>query len=135
MPEHAGPDLTAHTSLQVAAIRQMTEDRALADWCDTCLRERGIRGIRYFLLNVFAGLGAGFHAFLAYDWDDEDVPAQWVLIFAGTLSTVLIAGFFCFLLFAFIQIRSWWGRGVLLLVILLIVAWNEWDWRRRFPGA
>ncbi len=126
-------DLTPLSNLEVAALHRMTEDRALADRCDACLRERGIRGLRYFFINVFAGLGAGFHAFLAYEWDDEDVPAQWVLVLAGTIVTLLIAGFFGFLLFAFIQIRSWWGRGVFLLVILLIVAWNEWDWRRRFP--
>lgn len=131
MHEIPMPDMSALTSLQVAAIRRMTEDRALADRCDACLRERGVRGIRYFLINVFAGLGAGFEAFLAYDWNDEDVPTQRVLIWMGAIVTLLIAGFFTFMAFAFIQIRSWWGRGVFLLVILLIVAWNEWDWRRR----
>ena len=124
-------DLTTLSILQVAALRRMTEDRALAEQCDSCLRERGVRGIRYFLINRFALLGAAFDAFLAYEWDDEDVPSPRVLIWSGAIVIVLIAAFFAFLAFAFIQIRSWWGRGVLLLVILLIVAWNEWDWRRR----
>ena len=125
------PDLTALTRLQVAAIFRMTADRAVADRCDACLRARGVRGTRYFLFNAFAVLGAGFYAFLAYDWDDEDVPTQRVLIWTGAIAVLLIAGAFAFMAFAFVQIRSWWGRGVLLLVILLIVAWNEWDWRRR----
>ena len=125
------PDVTALSNLRVAAIRRMTDDPAMADRCDACLRERGVRGIQYVLINLFAGLGAGFDAFLVYDWDDEEVPTPRVLIWSGTIVTALIAGFFGFMAFAFIHIRSWWGRGALLLVILLIVAWNEWDWRRR----
>lgn len=126
------PDLTALSNLQVAAIRRMTEDPALADKCDACLRERGVRGIRCFLVNLFAVLGAGGWALLCWEWDDEDVPTQRQLVWTGAIVIALIAAFFGGMAFFFIQIRSWWGRGVLLLVILLIVAWNEYDWRRRF---
>jgi hypothetical protein len=96
------PDLTALSNLRVAAIRSMTENPALTDRCDSCLRDRGIGRIRLFFTSLFAMLGAGGWAFLCCDWDDEDVPTQRLLVWTGAIVIALIAAYFGSLAFVFI---------------------------------
>ncbi len=128
-------DLNACSILQVAAVRRMTSDPALAGQCDAWLQERGVRGLRHFFTLLFAELAAGGLMFVWMDFDevvDAEVPTRRVLVWTGAIVTVLIAVYLGFIVFLLSQVRSWWWRGGILLVMALVGAWEHYRLQRRF---
>ena len=127
-------DLTACSILQVAAIRRMTSDPALAAHCDSWLRERGALGARHYLTLRFAGLAAGGLMFVWMEFDeivDAEVPSMRLLLWTGAIVVSLIATFFGFILFLLAQVHSWWWRGGILFFLVLVGAVEYWRIERR----
>ena len=124
-------DVSALSSLQVAVIRRMTSDPALAERCHACLRERGVRWLWVYSLAWFVELAVMNLAFFEWDIDDGERPTTRLIAISGAIMTILAAGFFGFIAFVLIAIKSWWGRAGLLLVFALIYAWEEYRDRRR----
>jgi hypothetical protein len=127
-------DLNSCSILQVAAVRRMTSDPALAVQCDEWLHQRGIRGARHFLTLWFASLAAGGLMFVWMEFDemvDAEAPSMRVLLCTGAIVLALIAGFFAFILLVMVEVRSWWWRGGILLMMILVAAWENWRVERR----
>ena len=127
-------DLTACSILQVAAIRRMTSDPALAAHCDSWLQERGARGARHYLTLRFAGLAAGGLLFIWMEFDeivDAEVPSMRLLLWTGAIVVSLIAASFGFILFLLAQVHSWWWRGGILFFLVLVGAVEYWRIERR----
>jgi hypothetical protein len=116
-------DLKGSSNLQVAALRRMTSDPELAARCDAWLQERGVRGPRHFLALRFADLAAGMLLFLWMEFDemvDAEMPSRRLLIWTGLFVMALIAAFFGFILFLLSQVHSWWWRGGIVLLMVLV---------------
>ena len=131
-------DLSALSSLQAAVVRRMTSDPALVERCNASLRERGVRWLWVYGLAWFVELAVLNLAFFEWDIDDGERPTTRLIAITGAIMTILAAGFFGFIAFVLISMKSWWWRAGLLLVIALIYAWEEYRDRRRrkkSPGA
>lgn len=128
-------DLNSCSILQVAAIRRMTSDSALAADCDAWLRQRGAGGARHFFTLWFASLAAGGLMFVWMDFDemvDAEAPPVRVLLWTGAIVMALIAAYFGFILLVMIEVHSWWWRTGILLAMILVAAWENW-WIERRP--
>jgi len=127
-------DLSAYSNLQVAVLRLMTSDPALAGRCDAWLRERGVRGPRHFFTLLFARLAAGGLMFVWMEFDerlDAEAPTRRELAWSGATVTFLIAAFFGFIVFLMAQVHSWWWRGGILLAMALVAALESYRIERR----